>query len=347
MTTLLTNAYSAKNSGDGLLVDESIAIVKEAGLHPSNMLALDPGSFTNTEMKILHSDISKYKFVLELYKGNLDIQASSINQAFAVGGGYLRFPSRKVGIKTYLSHLMQLKALHQNGIPFGMLPVSVGPINFFEKEVIEALRGARFIAVRDDKSFNELKMLSNVVRIPDLSILSDFSPIQNATSEFQVGLIIRDLAYEDWNKSVKMLSNIPNSFLMLQSSVGSNNNDMNYLRKVLPHREFLSTSDAFRIRRPSLVISSRLHGAIMSINQGIPAIHLGYERKSMGVFKDLGLAEFCLPAQKLDFPKLFELINRFHKNPNYLYHYFDRIEVTNKSRMNHRQELISLISGCK
>lgn len=347
MTTLLTNAYSAKNSGDGLLVDESIAIVKNAGLDPSCMLALDPGSFVNKEIEILHSDVNRYKFLLELYKGNLDIQSRSITQAFAVGGGYLRFPTRKVGLKTYLSHLTQLKALQQNGIAFGMLPVSIGPITFFKSEVIEVLRQAKFIAVRDDKSFDELRMLSNVVRIPDLSILHNFSPSQNLNTDFQVGLIIRGLDYEDWNKSVKRLADIPNSFLMLQSSVGRKNNDGDYFKKILPNKEILTTKDAFLIRRPSLVISSRLHGAIMSINQGVPAIHLGYERKSMGVFRDLGLAEFCLPAHKLDFSKLIELINRFQKNPSYLDYYFHRIEETNRLRMDSRENLVSMMSGCK
>lgn len=113
MTTLLTNAYSAKNLGDGLLVDESLAIIKEAGLDPSCMLALDPESFANTEMEILHSDANKFNFLLKLYKGDLDIDSNSINQAFSVGGGYLRFPTRTVAVKTYLSHLTQLKALQK------------------------------------------------------------------------------------------------------------------------------------------------------------------------------------------------------------------------------------------
>lgn len=347
MTTLLTNAYSAKNLGDGLLVDESLAIIKEAGLDPSCMLALDPESFANTEMEILHSDANKFNFLLKLYKGDLDIDSNSINQAFSVGGGYLRFPTRTVAVKTYLSHLTQLKALQKNDIAFGMMPVSIGPINFFKKEVIDVLRGARFIAVRDDKSFDELKMLSNVVRIPDLSILHKFSTGQNFNSDFQIGLIIRNLVYEDWSKNAKLLADTPNSFMMLQSSVGSNNNDSNYLRKLFPYKEIITTQDAFRFRRPSLVISSRLHGAIMSINQGVPAIHLGYERKSLGVFRDLGLSEFCLPAHKLDFPKLFELISRFQKNPSYLDYYFSCIEDTNESRVFSRKVLMSMISECK
>lgn len=347
MTTLLTNAYSAKNSGDGLLVDQSIEIIKEAGLQASYLLALDPESFANIEIQVSHSYLNKYRLLMELYKGNLGVQSSLINHAFAVGGGYLRFPSRKVSIKTYLSHIVQLKALRQNGIPFGMLPVSIGPINFLRNEVFKVLREARFIAVRDDKSFNELKTLPNVVRIPDLSILRTFSPNQNHTSEFRIGLIIRDLPYKDWDSNVKMITSIPDSFLMLQSSVGRNNNDAKYLKNLLPNKELLTATDTYRVRRPSLVISSRLHGAITSISQGIPAIHLGYERKSMGVFRDLGIAEFCLPAQNLDFLKLLELISRFQNSPDYINHYFGQIELTNKSRMNYRRDLISMIVECK
>ena len=347
MTTLLTNAYSAKNLGDGLLVNESISIAKEAGLDPAYLLALDPESFMNMDIKILHSDFNKYKFLTQLYKGNLGMDSSTISHALAVGGGYLRFPTRKVAAKAYLSHLLQFKALEKNKIPYGLLPVSIGPINYFNREVVRVLSGAKFIAVRDDKSLNELGMLSNVVRIPDLSILHKFTRNLISDSDFQIGLIIRELGYKNWKENAKVLAEIPQSFMMLQSSVGSNNNDALYLKSIFPNKEILTTTEAFQIRRPKIVISSRLHGAIMSINQGVPAIHLGYERKSLGVFEDLGLSEFCIPADEINFTKLYELINRFKTNPSYFEYYFDCIEKTNESRLSSRQKLISLIAGLK
>ena len=41
-------------------------------------------------------------------------------------------------------------------------------------------------------------------------------------------------------------------------------------------------------------IGMRMHGAILSMIAGTPAINIGYEDKSLGLFKDLGLEKYCV-----------------------------------------------------
>lgn len=347
MSTLITNAYSSLNLGDGLLVEESRDIVAEAGFMPTALLALDPGSFRDSGIQLLKAETNRKRLVLELGLGILPLNEINVERAFAVGGGYLRFPNRQVAYKTYMSHMSQLKILAKQGIPFALLPASIGPINFLQKEVLKLLAKAEFIAVRDDKSALELKEISNVYRFPDLSILNEIKTLGAASEDWGVGLILRNLDFPNWLRDLHRIMKIENSYLMIQSSTGSSNNDFEFIMEHFPESEKVSTTEAFAIKRPSLVISSRLHGAIMSIKEGIPAIHLGYERKSFGVYEDLGLSEFCLPANNLDFNLLQGMVSRFKTDRGYSEHFFDCIASTNHARLNSRRNLISLISCLK
>jgi hypothetical protein len=47
-------------------------------------------------------------------------------------------------------------------------------------------------------------------------------------------------------------------------------------------------------------VSVRLHGAVQAIRSGVPAVHLGYERKSWGAYEDLGLANWVHSARSFD-----------------------------------------------
>lgn len=347
MSTLITNAYSSLNLGDGLLVEESRNIVTEAGFLPNALLALDPGSFKDSGMLLLNAEANRKRIVLELGMGILPLNGITPERAFAVGGGYLRFPNRQTAFKTYLSHMTQLRLLSKEGIPFALLPASIGPMNFLRNNTMKILSRAEFIAVRDDKSFLELRELSNVYRFPDLSVLNEMRSVSSAIDNWSVGVIIRSLDFPNWLRDLKRIVKIPKSYLMIQSSTGANNNDVRFILKHFPGLEKISTTEAFSIKRPSLVISSRLHGAIMSIKEGIPAIHLGYERKSLGVYEDLGLSEFCLPANDLDFNLLQDMVSRFQTDRRYSEYFFDCIASTNDARVNSRRNLVGLISCLK
>jgi polysaccharide pyruvyl transferase WcaK-like protein len=49
-----------------------------------------------------------------------------------------------------------------------------------------------------------------------------------------------------------------------------------------------------------VVVSTRLHGAVQALLAGVPAIHLGYERKSWGAYEDLGLMRYVHDARTFD-----------------------------------------------
>jgi hypothetical protein len=50
----------------------------------------------------------------------------------------------------------------------------------------------------------------------------------------------------------------------------------------------------------SVVVSVRLHGALMALSAGVPAIHLSYGRKGPAAFADLGLSRWCFDVRRLD-----------------------------------------------
>jgi polysaccharide pyruvyl transferase WcaK-like protein len=50
----------------------------------------------------------------------------------------------------------------------------------------------------------------------------------------------------------------------------------------------------------SVVVSVRLHGALMAIEAGVPAVHLAYDRKGPAAFGDLGLDDWCFDVRHLD-----------------------------------------------
>jgi polysaccharide pyruvyl transferase WcaK-like protein len=51
---------------------------------------------------------------------------------------------------------------------------------------------------------------------------------------------------------------------------------------------------------PGVVVSTRLHGAVQSLLAGVPAVHLGYERKSWSAYEDLGLSDYVHNARSFD-----------------------------------------------
>jgi hypothetical protein len=49
-----------------------------------------------------------------------------------------------------------------------------------------------------------------------------------------------------------------------------------------------------------VALSVRLHGALQAILEGLPTIHLSYERKGWGAYADLGLTEWVHDARSFD-----------------------------------------------
>ena len=61
-----------------------------------------------------------------------------------------------------------------------------------------------------------------------------------------------------------------------------------------------SLVDLLAARELSVVVSVRLHGALMALAAGVPAVHLAYDRKGPAAFADLGLDDWCHDVRSLD-----------------------------------------------
>ncbi len=66
---------------------------------------------------------------------------------------------------------------------------------------------------------------------------------------------------------------------------------------------------------PGPVVSVRLHGALQALLAGVPAVHLGYERKSWGAYQDLGLGEWVHNARRFDPQKVAAQVDELRSDP--------------------------------
>jgi hypothetical protein len=65
----------------------------------------------------------------------------------------------------------------------------------------------------------------------------------------------------------------------------------------------------------SVVVSVRLHGALMALGAGVPAVHLAYDRKGPAAFADLGLDEWCLDVRTVDRDRLAAAVDTLAADP--------------------------------
>jgi colanic acid/amylovoran biosynthesis protein len=69
------------------------------------------------------------------------------------------------------------------------------------------------------------------------------------------------------------------------------------------------------IRTADAVLASRFHSAILAMLAGRPAVALGYQPKSIGMMKMLGLERYCLPMDDLDAGRLLPLLDEVLQDP--------------------------------
>jgi polysaccharide pyruvyl transferase WcaK-like protein len=347
MKFLLTNAYSTKNAGDGLLVKLASSLIRESGNSLESIFALDSASFNNDYPKCIVENSSKIETLRNINKLPRYIAHSEINGALAVGGGYLRFGNKTEALKARLLHLNQLGKLVEAKVPFGLLPQSIGPLTFFERDAIKILGGADWIALRDDRSMDELSMLNNLVRMPDLAALeiSEILLTSDRQLERRLGLIIRNLPHKPyWNGFVRDLINLPNSEVLIQSEVGRSNSDRGYVSKFIDCRHLRSSSHVIESGAVDVVLSVRLHGSLMAILAGVPSIHIAYERKSFGVYEDLGISKFCLNPNNLKMDAIVDMVEELSSKTGRMA-FFDLIAEKQPKLAHKKVELLNLINS--
>ncbi|MXN76219.1 polysaccharide pyruvyl transferase family protein [Burkholderia sp. 4701] len=332
---VLLHAYSACNSGDGLLVDLSVGLLKEAfgAATRVSIVAADPASFPQYD-DVRAAPVLADRGAARLagaagaalpvgMNGRLRALRGLLAEAdliVGVGGGYLRARDTVEALKLEAGHLLQMRAAQASRKPAVYLPQSIGPTHA-TLPVGAHLRGllASFdrVFVRDDRSLAFLATNPNTRRAPDLAVL-DFGHRRDAILQraAQSGDAVHHVAFvlrraPGWNRAQRWRYAASIARLIEQvgascrvsfavQSTGRGNDDIAYYRDIGIHDELVPLRTLLDGDRPDAVISVRLHGALESVLHGVPAFHVSYERKGFGAYSDLRLGDWVVNGADFD-----------------------------------------------
>ena len=345
---VLLHAYSRRNSGDGLLVDLAVALLREAfGQRIQiTIVAADPASFPEYDDVIpapviaargATRVVAAARTLLGMETpelGTLRDRLSSADLIVGVGGGYMRARDGLEALKLRLGHLVQACAARATGKPTVYLPQSIGPAMSCTSRLADnaamRLRGALStvdtVCVRDDRSLSFLNGYACATRIPDLAVL-EFARqrktiLANAASRGErvqhVALVLRKAP--SWNREQReryeasidqLIAQLRNKNCRLSFAVqssGRGNDDASYYRQMGLTHSLPSLRHLLDHDTPDAVVSVRLHGALQSVLHGVPAFHLSYERKGFGAYSDLGIPGWVANAANFDATTVVERI---------------------------------------
>ncbi|WP_345815068.1 polysaccharide pyruvyl transferase family protein [Paraburkholderia sp. PREW-6R] len=332
---VLLHAYSSRNSGDGLLVDLSIGLLKQAlGENTRvSIVAADPASFSQ------HSDLHPAPVLAENGVARIAAAASlllpvasnsrlsellrllkSADLIAGVGGGYLRARNYLEALKLEAGHLLQMRAACLSGKPTVYLPQSIGPSMPAEPlhSHLKAMLGTfSSVFVRDDRSMSFLEGNTNTQRAPDLAVLdferrsTQIMALANTAPSAvnHVAFVLRRAP--SWGVQQRKRYEASTQALIERlrpacrisfsvQSTGRGNDDLAYYRSMGITGDLLPLKQLLNTDRPDVVVSVRLHGALESVLSGVPSYHLSYERKGFGAYADLGLNGWVANAADFD-----------------------------------------------
>lgn len=340
MKVLITHGFSAKNLGDGLLVEETIDIVRQAfGQDTSITLATHyPETFDLPGIRMVRSAPNSRGYSLEYLK--LLTQFKSFDFIVAVGGGYMRMGYPLEMLKTGLVHLPQLAATALAGKPSVYLPQSIGPLRGGSLRPIRALLAKTSrVYLRDQRSISELT-LPNAVRFPDLAALDVSRSLEPRQVDPLPVLSIRAIRGTVPAGIYELEKLLPTFDTYIQSTTGGNNDipateTLNY-SSILPREELMVPSAG-----PRVIVAVRLHAALMALRAGHYVVHLSYERKGFGAFEDLGLKDYVFNVNSFSPSQVADLVDQLLNNPEARAAYDQAIAGTEESRFTAKSRLIA------
>ncbi|MGU7771932.1 polysaccharide pyruvyl transferase family protein [Burkholderia sp. MR1-5-21] len=335
MHVALLHAYSACNSGDGLLVDLSVKLLKEAFGDATrvSIVAADPSSFPQYDdvraaPVLADRGAARVRgaagFALPVCANGrlreLRRLLAGVDLIAGVGGGYLRARHAVEALKLEAGHLLQMRAAKASGKPVVYLPQSIGPAHP-AWPLGAHLRGmlASFdsVFVRDDRSFAFLSANGNTQRAPDLAVL-EFEHRRDAILRraARAGDEVRHVAFvlrraPAWSRaqraryatSIARLVELVSAHCRVTfavQSTGRGNDDAAYYHDIGIRDALVPLRTLLAHDRPDRVVSVRLHGALESVLQGVPAFHVSYERKGFGAYGDLHLDDWVVNGAGFD-----------------------------------------------
>ncbi|MFV0259477.1 MAG: hypothetical protein ACK5PP_13655, partial [Acidimicrobiales bacterium] len=311
MTVALLHAYRAANRGDGWLVALSRRLVVEATGTEPDVYALDPAGMGSRAHPVFTDPVRARAGASALLSATGPTtrfapirlpDPGELTAAIGIGGGYLRCtdPIHEAVFRAH--HLPQLRLMARLGPRSGYLPVSVGPFRAgLGRTVRRQLAATGWVAVRDDRSARYLSGRGLPLRHPDLAACSIGvdRPDLATRADGVIGVALRSLP--GTTLGFDTVARLEQRGLTvrygLQSSEGRTNDDRGLYRD----RDVLDQAVDFGDlisgpASPAVVLAGRLPAALAAIAAGVPTIHLGYERKSVGAFTDLGLADWVVDA---------------------------------------------------
>lgn len=345
----LLHAYSRRNAGDGLLVDLSIRMIREALGEQCQitLVASDPSSFADLD-SVFHAPVIARQglgrawacgLTLALIPTNdsrgLTQLLKSVDMVVGVGGGYLRARTAMQALKLRAGHLVQLRAAVDSGLPAIYLPQSIGPavmgrglaLSGIGDGMARQLGALGRVYVRDQRSLQWLAANANVRRAPDLAVLELGRRLGQGEVHMPVGQPVRHVVMvlreapawpgarrahyrQTMRRLISRLRKTCRVSFAVQSAVRGNDDTAFY--RSLGIETDGSLRELLQIDRPDAVVSVRLHGALESILAGVPAYHLSYERKGFGAYEDLGLSGWVQNAADFNVDEVLDTVLAAH-----------------------------------
>lgn len=343
MKVLLLHAYSAANAGDGLLVDESIELIREA-LGTSvrfTVCASHVESFQHLDASVVSSALTPRGYSREYLRilRNMD----EFDLAVGVGGGYLRAGGIVEGLKSSLIHGPQLLAASRTSTPTVYLPQSIGPAKGGTVQLLNGrLRGLDRVYVRDDRSLEQFSS-AGVLRTSDLAILGaaienrvgDPDPIPVVSARPVRGVVpplVSDMCAQLGTFDGYVQSETSgNDDRAVMAQIGA--------RQILPRTELMGNDGS----APRVVVAVRLHAALMALRAGHFVIHLAYERKGFGAFADLGLAKYVHNVSMFEPSRVVSQVDELLYDADARSEYGRNVNRAMESANNRRTELLQEI----
>jgi polysaccharide pyruvyl transferase WcaK-like protein len=320
------HAYSRHNAGDGLLVDLTLRRLAGAGVRVEDcvVLSMDPPSFADlphvvkigtrgrsADLETATAAVTGAATVLgarvpTLAAGKAARALRDAEAYVAVGGGYLRAGTRTNVIGTAINHLPQLEAAAASGRPSIYLPQSVGPLTGRVGDRVRTLlHRMSSVHLRDDRSMVEVGGGATIHRTGDLAVLELADRLEQVHPQEVPGspvIVARALTdAPTYHERLRRLAELLGDARWgVQAEGDSTKSDRVFYTDTLHVEPAGRVAELLAGPEPGPVVSVRLHGALQSLLAGVPAVHLGYERKSWGAYADLGLSRWVHSARGFD-----------------------------------------------
>lgn len=199
-----------------------------------------------------------------------------------------------------------------------LLPQAFGPFtsDAIRSEMATVLEHADLVFARDNQSFSHLEKVSpgkafkspdftNLVKVPSYIGREAFAgrPCVIPNSKMiQMGRISEEAYVVGLTEAVQvLLENGINPFLLLHEGAADLRLAELVNQKLGNALEILRTDDALEIKyvigKCSIVISSRFHGLVSALSQGIPVVAMGWSHKYEELLADYGSADLLADPQ--------------------------------------------------